>query len=115
MILNYPTNPTGVEYSEDEIRALAKVIEENHLYVITDEIYSTLTYGVKHFSIASLIPERAIYISGLSKSHAMTGYRLGYVAGPAKLWQKLVKFMVLWSRLRRIHHKLPQLKHLSMG
>ena len=91
VILNYPTNPTGVEYSEDEIRALAKVIEENHLYVITDEIYSTLTYGVKHFSIASLIPERAIYISGLSKSHAMTGYRLGYVAGPAKIMAEIGK------------------------
>lgn len=91
VILNYPTNPTGVEYSEAEIRALAKVIEENHLYVITDEIYSTLTYGVKHFSIASLIPERAIYISGLSKSHAMTGYRLGYVAGPAKIMEQIGK------------------------
>ena len=83
-------NPT-IKYSEDEIRALAKVIEENHLYVITDEIYSTLTYGVKHFSIASLIPERAIYISGLSKSHAMTGYRLGYVAGPAKIMAEIGK------------------------
>lgn len=91
VILNYPTNPTGVEYSKAEIRALAKVIEENHLYVITDEIYSTLTYGVKHFSIASLIPERAIYISGLSKSHAMTGYRLGYVAAPAKIMEQIGK------------------------
>lgn len=91
VILNYPTNPTGVEYTEDEIRALAKVIEEKHLYVITDEIYSSLTYGVKHFSIASLIPERAIYISGLSKSHAMTGYRLGYVAGPAKIMEQIGK------------------------
>lgn len=91
VILNYPTNPTGVEYSEDEIKALAKVIKDNHLYVITDEIYSTLTYGVKHFSIASLIPERAIYISGLSKSHAMTGYRLGYVAGPTKIMAEIGK------------------------
>ena len=91
VILNYPTNPTGVEYTEDEIKALAKVIEENHLYVITDEIYSTLTYGVEHHSIASLIPERAIYISGLSKSHAMTGYRLGYITGPAKIMDQIGK------------------------
>lgn len=91
VILNYPTNPTGVEYTEDEIKALAKTIKEHHLYVITDEIYSTLTYDVKHFSIASLIPERAIYISGLSKSHAMTGYRLGYVAGPAKIMAQIGK------------------------
>lgn len=91
VVLNYPTNPTGVEYSEDEIKALAKVIREHHLYVITDEIYSTLVYDVKHYSIASLIPERAIYISGLSKSHAMTGYRLGYIAGPAKVMAEIGK------------------------
>lgn len=91
VILNYPTNPTGVEYTEDEIKALAKVIAENHLYVITDEIYSALTYGVKHHSIASLIPDRAIYISGLSKSHAMTGYRLGYITGPAKIMEQIGK------------------------
>lgn len=91
VILNYPVNPTGVEYTESEIRALAEVIKAHNLYVITDEIYSTLTYGVKHFSIASVIPERAIYISGLSKSHAMTGYRLGYVAGPAKIMEQIGK------------------------
>ena len=67
------------------------MIKAHNLYVITDEIYSTLTYGVKHFSIASVIPERAIYISGLSKSHAMTGYRLGYVAGPAKIMEQIGK------------------------
>lgn len=91
VILNYPVNPTGVEYTESEIRVLAEVIKAHNLYVITDEIYSTLTYGVKHFSIASVIPERAIYISGLSKSHAMTGYRLGYVAGPAKIMEQIGK------------------------
>ncbi|WP_251717600.1 aminotransferase class I/II-fold pyridoxal phosphate-dependent enzyme [Lactobacillus agrestimuris] len=91
VILNYPTNPTGVEYSKEEIQALAKVIKDNHLYVITDEIYSELTYGVDHYSIASMIPERAIYISGLSKSHAMTGYRIGYIAGPAEIMAEISK------------------------
>lgn len=91
VILNYPTNPTGVEYTEEEIKSLAKVIEENHLYVLTDEIYSSLTYGVNHYSIASLIPDRALYISGLSKSHAMTGYRLGYIAGPFKIMDQISK------------------------
>ena len=91
VILNYPTNPTGVEYSEENIKALAKVIRKHNLYVMTDEIYSTLTYGVKHYSIASEIPERAIYISGVSKSHAMTGYRLGYVAGPAEIMAQIGK------------------------
>lgn len=91
VILNYPTNPTGVEYSKENIKALAKVIADHDLYVITDEIYSTLTYGVEHYSIATEIPERTIYISGVSKSHAMTGYRLGYVVGPKKIMAQIGK------------------------
>ncbi|GAA3637789.1 aminotransferase class I/II-fold pyridoxal phosphate-dependent enzyme [Lactobacillus hamsteri] len=91
VVLNYPTNPTGVEYSKDDIKALAKVIAKHNLYVITDEIYSSLTYGIKHYSIATEIPERAIYISGVSKSHAMTGYRLGYVAGPKEIMEQISK------------------------
>lgn len=91
VILNYPTNPTGVEYSKEEIQALAKVVRDKHLYIITDEIYSSLVYGVDHYSIASEIPERAIYISGMSKSHAMTGYRLGYIAGPKEIMEQIGK------------------------
>ncbi|MCH3922679.1 aminotransferase class I/II-fold pyridoxal phosphate-dependent enzyme [Limosilactobacillus sp.] len=91
VLLNYPTNPTGREYPEETIKGLAKVIAKHHLYVITDEIYSDLVYGVKHYSIASLIPERTLFISGLSKSHAMTGYRLGYIAGPAAIMSSIRK------------------------
>lgn len=91
VLLNYPTNPTGREYPEETIKGLAKVIAKHHLYVITDEIYSDLVYGVKHYSIASLIPERTLFISGLSKSHAMTGYRLGYIAGPAEIMSSIRK------------------------
>lgn len=91
VILNYPTNPTGVEYSKEEIQALAQVVRENHLYMIADEIYSSLTYGVEHYSIAREIPERTLYISGLSKSHAMTGYRLGYIAGPEEIMEQIGK------------------------
>lgn len=97
LVLNYPTNPTGVEYSKEEIAALAEVVKKYNLFVITDEIYSDLVYGVKHYSIASLIPERTIYISGFSKSHAMTGYRLGYMVGPAEAMKQISKvhaFMV---------------------
>lgn len=91
IILNYPTNPTGVEYTKEEIKQLAHIIRKYHLYVITDEIYSSLTYGVDHYSIATEIPERTLYISGLSKSHAMTGYRLGYIAGPKKVMEQVSK------------------------
>lgn len=91
VLLNYPTNPTGREYPQDVLEGLAKVIAKHHLYVIADEIYSSLVYGVDHYSIASMIPERTIFISGLSKSHAMTGYRLGYVASPAKIMTNIRK------------------------
>lgn len=91
VVLNYPSNPTGREYTADQLAALAKVIRQYHLYAVTDEIYSELVYGVEHFSIAKFIPERTILISGLSKSHAMTGWRLGYVAGPKGIVQQINK------------------------
>lgn len=91
VVLNYPSNPTGREYTADELEALAKVIRKYHLYAITDEIYSELVYGVEHVSIAKFIPERTIIISGLSKSHAMTGWRLGYVAGPQGIVKQISK------------------------
>ena len=72
-------------------KGLAKVIAKHHLYAIADEIYSDLVYGVKHYSLTSMIPERTIFISGLSKSHAMTGYRLGYVAGPQEIMGSIGK------------------------
>lgn len=84
VILNYPTNPTGKEYSAANIRRLAKIIQEYDLYVMADEIYKTLIYDdVEHYSIANEIPDRTVLISGVSKSHAMTGYRIGYIAAPA--------------------------------
>lgn len=91
VILNYPSNPTGREYSQKVLAGLAEVIKKHHLYAIADEIYSELVYGVEHYSIATMIPERTIFISGLSKSHAMTGYRLGYVAAPAKIMANISK------------------------
>lgn len=91
VILNYPSNPTGREYPQEVLAGLAEVIKKHHLYAIADEIYSELVYGVEHYSIATMIPERTIFISGLSKSHAMTGYRLGYVATPAKIMANISK------------------------
>lgn len=97
ILLNYPGNPTGVEYPRETIEALADVIREHHMYVIADEIYCELTYGVDHFSIAKILPERTVLINGLSKSHAMTGWRMGYIAAPAEFTANATKmhaFMV---------------------
>jgi aminotransferase len=91
VLLNYPVNPTGREYPRDVLEGLAKVIADHHLYVFADEIYSDLVYGVEHTSMATLLPDRTIFISGLSKSHAMTGYRMGYFAGPKEAIDNITK------------------------
>jgi aminotransferase len=84
VILNYPHNPTGAIMEKKDLEPIAEVIKKHNLYVVTDEIYSELTYGKKHFSIAALpgMKERTIYISGFSKAFAMTGWRLGYICAP---------------------------------
>nr|WP_225360998.1 aminotransferase class I/II-fold pyridoxal phosphate-dependent enzyme [Fructilactobacillus lindneri] len=91
LILNFPSNPTGRTYSESQIKALADVIANTNLLVISDEIYSELTYGRKHTSIAKYLPEQTILFNGLSKSHAMTGWRIGLFAGPADLVTEIAK------------------------
>lgn len=96
VLMNYPNNPTGREYPEDTIKGLSKVISDHHLFVMADEIYSSLIYGdVKHYSFAQFIPERTLLVSGLSKSHAMTGWRLGYVCGPAEMIKNIGKMHAL--------------------
>jgi aspartate aminotransferase len=90
IILNYPSNPTGCAYSKEALEALAEVVlRHKDVYVISDEIYEKLLYdGAEHVSIASLgedIKARTVVVNGLSKSHCMTGWRIGYTAGPAAL------------------------------
>lgn len=89
LILNSPCNPTGAVYSESEIKALAKVCEEKGIYVIADEIYEKLIYdGNVHYSIAKCsdyMKEHTIIVNGMSKTYSMTGWRIGYIAAPAKL------------------------------
>lgn len=82
LMLNFPGNPTGFVYSKDQLQELVDVVKDKNMYVVSDEIYAELTYGHKHFSMAKLLPGKTILINGLSKSHAMTGYRIGYIAGP---------------------------------
>ncbi|KRK88545.1 aminotransferase class I/II-fold pyridoxal phosphate-dependent enzyme [Lentilactobacillus sunkii] len=91
LILTDPNNPTGVAYSKDQIAALAPVLKENGIWVISDEIYGELTYGQKHYSISEYLPDQTIIINGLSKSHAMTGYRLGFIFGPSGFVDQIAK------------------------
>ncbi len=89
LILNSPSNPTGSIYDKKALEAIAAIAVKHHIYVISDEIYEKLVYdGFEHFSIASLgkeIKELTIVVNGLSKSHAMTGWRIGYAAGPKEI------------------------------
>ncbi|HFI0464028.1 TPA: aminotransferase class I/II-fold pyridoxal phosphate-dependent enzyme [Streptococcus suis] len=91
LVLVYPSNPTGVTYSKEQLTALSQVIKEAGLWVICDEIYAELTYDQQHFSLAKLLPDQAVVITGLSKSHAMTGWRIGYIMGPQPFIEQVVK------------------------
>lgn len=93
LILSFPNNPTGAIMEKEDLQALLDVIIEHDLIVISDEIYSELTYGKEHVSIASLpgMRERTLIISGFSKSFAMTGWRMGYVAGDKEIIEELFK------------------------
>jgi aspartate aminotransferase len=85
LILNTPVNPTSAMYSEDDLRALADVIERTGIYVLVDELYEKLTFdGRKHFSIGSIpaIADQVVTVNGFSKAYAMTGWRCGYATGP---------------------------------
>ena len=89
LILNTPNNPTGAVYSENEIKEIAKICEEKNIFVISDEIYEKLVYdGEKHYSIAqysSKMKDLTVIINGMSKTYAMTGWRIGYLAGPVNV------------------------------
>ena len=92
VVLNYPANPTGVTYSREQMAELAAVLKKYEVFVVCDEVYSELTYtGKAHVSMAEFIPEQTIVINGLSKSHAMTGWRLGFIFAPAVLTAQLIK------------------------
>lgn len=91
VILNYPSNPTGVTYSREEVKSLAEVLKKYPVFVISDEIYSELTYDEAHVSIAEYLREQTILINGLSKSHAMTGWRIGFIYAPKELTKEIIK------------------------
>ncbi len=94
LVLPFPNNPTGAVLEMEDLKAIAKVCIEKDLFVLTDEIYAELTYtDTRHYSIAELpgMKERTILINGFSKAYAMTGWRLGYVCGPAEIMTQMIK------------------------
>ena len=92
VILNYPVNPTGITYSREQLEALAAVLRKYEIFVVCDEVYSELTYtGENHVSLGTMLRDQAIIINGLSKSHAMTGWRLGFIFAPANFTAQLIK------------------------
>ena len=93
LVLPFPNNPTGAILTREELLPLAEIVQKHDLYVVSDEIYSELTYLNQHCSIASLpgMQERTILINGFSKSFAMTGWRLGYACGPKQILKQMLK------------------------
>ncbi|MCI9411808.1 MAG: aminotransferase class I/II-fold pyridoxal phosphate-dependent enzyme [Eubacterium sp.] len=93
VVLPFPNNPTGAIMTTQELQAVADIIKEKDLFVLSDEIYSELSYHGQHVSIASLpgMAERTVVINGFSKSFAMTGWRLGYAAAPREIIKQMIK------------------------
>ncbi|HBI60364.1 MAG TPA: pyridoxal phosphate-dependent aminotransferase [Lachnospiraceae bacterium] len=93
LVLPFPNNPTGAIMTREDLQDIVDVVIEKDLYVVSDEIYSELTYGSHHVSIAEFpgMRERTIVINGFSKSYAMTGWRLGYACGPKKILEQMLK------------------------
>ncbi len=93
LILSYPNNPTGAIMTRKDLEAIARIVEEHDLLVISDEIYSELTYDGEHVSFASLpgMKDRTVLVNGFSKSFAMTGWRIGYAAAPEEIISAMLK------------------------
>lgn len=96
VLLPYPSNPCGAILKEDELQDIASLLLEKDVFILSDEIYSELTYGTAHRSIASFpgMREKTIVINGLSKSHAMTGWRVGFILTPKYLLEEMIKIHV---------------------
>ena len=93
IIMPFPNNPTGAIMTREDLEPIAEYLRDTNIMVLSDEIYSELTYGRKHFSIIELddMRERTIYVNGFSKAYAMTGWRLGYVAAPEPIITQIAK------------------------
>ncbi|MCR5211990.1 MAG: aminotransferase class I/II-fold pyridoxal phosphate-dependent enzyme [Lachnospiraceae bacterium] len=116
LILPFPNNPTGAIMEQEDIEAIARVVIEHDLFVLTDEIYSELTYKGDHVSIASLpgMKERTVYINGFSKAFAMTGWRLGYACAPENILKQMLKihqFAIMCAPVTSQHAAIEALRN----
>ncbi len=116
LILAFPNNPTGAIMEKKDLEAIAEVIIKHDLYVISDEIYSELSYNEAHVSIATLpgMRERTIMINGFSKAYAMTGWRLGYACGPELIMKQMTKlhqFAIMCAPTTSQYAAVEALKH----
>jgi aminotransferase len=91
LVMNYPTNPTGVMYTQDELDALADAVRDKPIFVLADEIYSELNYDQPHASMEKTLHDQVVLMNGVSKAWAMTGYRIGVVAAPKPILDQIAK------------------------
>ena len=91
IVLPYPSNPTGVSLNKKELMAIADLLKDKDIFVLADEIYSELLFDATHVSIGSFLREKTIVINGLSKSHSMTGWRIGFLFAPEIICQQILK------------------------
>lgn len=93
LVLPYPSNPTGASFTQEELSELVSVLKDKDIFILADEIYSELTFDHQHVSIASFsaVKNQTIVINGLSKSHSMTGFRLGYLLAPEWIAEQIIK------------------------
>lgn len=116
LILTYPNNPTGAIMNEEDLRSLADIIIKNDLIVLSDEIYSELTYNGKHFSIASFpgMKDRTVLLNGFSKAYAMTGWRIGYACGNPDIigaMTKIHQYTIMCASIMAQKAALEALRH----
>ncbi|MGG7618658.1 aminotransferase A [Robertmurraya sp. GLU-23] len=91
IVLPYPSNPTGVSLTKEELSDIAELLKDKEIFVLADEIYSELVFDHKHFSIGTILKEKTIVINGLSKSHSMTGWRIGMIFAPSSITEHILK------------------------
>jgi aminotransferase len=91
IVLPYPSNPTGVSLTQQELTEIADLVRHKDIFILADEIYSELNYEFPHFSISSILREQTIVINGLSKSHSMTGWRIGFIFAPEDINKHILK------------------------